>query len=1292
LKYQSALFRFLAIVSFLLFTAEAYSQTTVTVTTNAGDESVGSLGWAVTTLNAAGDGSVTFAISNPITLTQPLSAFTNNVTFLGPGNTLIGQDTSQSQFLFQQGLNQQENLNFQNNGAYVAGFDVAVTASSWTMGSGNVTDFNGTNASTITASGGLNVDGSDGGNTSVTVGNWITGSSVYLVGGNGGGVTDTNGSGDQGGAGGSDSVSVASFSMPTGGYLTLVAGKGGSVTDLGTGTNTGGNGGSASAAFGAVSIANFGNLAVNGGNGGDGVTGGNGGSASLTAGSVSLYYDIGVQGGTGANGVSTSGNGGNGFVSMGSYFGTTGSNFQVAGGNGGSPSFGPGGNGGSVVVEGGSVSIITGGSPSPVFKVLGGTGGGGLSGGNGGNAAITLTELSLGSNASFQVVGGNGGYTYSGTIPGNGGLGGNTSLSLGSFSIGVSTTLNISSGSGGTGSVAANTGGTGGNGGAGGALAATFANITMGSGSNLYLNGGGGGNGGGVISGGTGGAGGDGGDVSLSIGAVTMASSNYLSVSGGSGGIGGAAGTNGADGATGQASASIGDLEGAGTVAMAGNAVLQVTQGNYSGSLNGSELFEKTGSGALTLSGSNDYSGGTSVMGGTLAVDTSGTLGTSEVQVGSGALLDYIDSSTAVNVVTVTGGGAIRFQDNSSAALATITLQSGASASFTGSATGGIASFADLAGASLDISGESGGVTIGSLAGGGLVNLGGNALGVGSNSASTTFSGVMAGTGSFTKVGGGILTLSGINTYSGGTTLAVGTLAVGNTQALGTGSAVIGSGTLETAGSPLTFQVGGNYLQGSSGTLQMGLGGAGASSQDHLNVTGTASLGGTLNLASYGTLSALPVGSTLILLNASSVSGAFQQVNESYNGIRLLPLYLSGAVELKSIIPSFQALGTTPNQRALGADLDGLALNPQMNSLMSSIGVLSPTDMQATYAQISPEDFTALYQAAFEGARARAALVDQRLSQLMEDVDNTAWLPGFSSAGTPWFAGNLPAKQEAAMTPHQASPWGGFVSGDGGFFNVSGDSNAAGYKVTTYGLTGAGADLRLSREAAAGLLVGYGHTDVTLGTGGTLSADGGQAGLYGLVYSDGFYAGALAEGGMNNYNTQRLGYGGVAKGSTQGSQYDGEAELGYQFKSGQVKIGPMAWAQYSSVSLKGFTEAGSQAPLTVPAQSADSLMSRLGIRAQSQWSLGSGSALNPSLELAWEHEYDFTGGTYQAGFGTGDSFTVAGPQVGQDGILAGAGVDISWSKSLTLSLNYQGEFGRTNLNSNRFGAGMRLGF
>ena len=67
---------------------------------------------------------------------------------------------------------------------------------------------------------------------------------------------------------------------------------------------------------------------------------------------------------------------------------------------------------------------------------------------------------------------------------------------------------------------------------------------------------------------------------------------------------------------------------------------------------------------------------------------------------------------------------------------------------------------------------------------------------VGSNNASTTYSGAISGSGSLTKAGGGILTLStAINTYSGGTIVNGGTLAFATVPSGGSGN-IVGSLTI----------------------------------------------------------------------------------------------------------------------------------------------------------------------------------------------------------------------------------------------------------------------------------------------------------------------------------------------------------------------------------------------------------------------------------------------------------------------------------------------------------------
>ena len=122
--------------------------------------------------------------------------------------------------------------------------------------------------------------------------------------------------------------------------------------------------------------------------------------------------------------------------------------------------------------------------------------------------------------------------------------------------------------------------------------------------------------------------------------------------------------------------------------------------------------------------------------------------------------------------------------------------------------------------------------TIGSLAGAGNVTLGTAILTTG-DATSTTFSGVMSGTGGLTKQGAGIFTLSGANTYTGATTINAGTLRVAGGAAIADTSAVtlanVAGATLDLNGTNETIgslagggAAGGNVTLG-AGTLTTGI-------------------------------------------------------------------------------------------------------------------------------------------------------------------------------------------------------------------------------------------------------------------------------------------------------------------------------------------------------------------------------------------------------------------------------------------------------------------------------------
>ncbi|MCP1970660.1 autotransporter domain-containing protein [Bradyrhizobium elkanii] len=141
--------------------------------------------------------------------------------------------------------------------------------------------------------------------------------------------------------------------------------------------------------------------------------------------------------------------------------------------------------------------------------------------------------------------------------------------------------------------------------------------------------------------------------------------------------------------------------------------------------------------------------------------------------------------------------GTLQFANSAGAGDAIVTTNAFGRTLFTDSSTGGTAQLVTNAGGTVDISGlTSSGLSVGSIAGAGHYILGAKNLTTGSLNTDTEVSGTISGNGgSLTKVGNGVLTLSGANSYSGGTQLDGGALVIGDDHALGTGDVTMAAGT-----------------------------------------------------------------------------------------------------------------------------------------------------------------------------------------------------------------------------------------------------------------------------------------------------------------------------------------------------------------------------------------------------------------------------------------------------------------------------------------------------------------
>ncbi|ECF7288963.1 fibronectin-binding autotransporter adhesin ShdA [Salmonella enterica subsp. enterica serovar Weltevreden] len=265
--------------------------------------------------------------------------------------------------------------------------------------------------------------------------------------------------------------------------------------------------------------------------------------------------------------------------------------------------------------------------------------------------------------------------------------------------------------------------------------------------------------------------------------------------------------------------------------------VLKVGEGELENTLSGSGSLVKTGSGELTLSGDNDYSGGTIISDGTLIADNADSLGTGAVansgvlQVGEGELENTLSGSGSL---VKTGTGELTLSgDNSYSGGTTIT---------DGMLT---ADHADSLGT-------------GAVANSGVLQVGEGEL-----------ENTLSGSGSLVKTGTGELTLSGDNSYSGTTTITDGTLIAANVNALGGGN-IDNSGTLMldangafelanvtthtgattalAAGSTLDA---GQLTQENGSTLSIDLG---AATDDAVITADSVTLGGTLNVTGIGSV------------------------------------------------------------------------------------------------------------------------------------------------------------------------------------------------------------------------------------------------------------------------------------------------------------------------------------------------------------------------------------------------------------------------------------------------------
>jgi len=282
-----------------------------------------------------------------------------------------------------------------------------------------------------------------------------------------------------------------------------------------------------------------------------------------------------------------------------------------------------------------------------------------------------------------------------------------------------------------------------------------------------------------------------------------------------------------------------------------------------------------------------------------------------------------------------TSGGLISVDATNALQFASVVNNSGSTTLFPGGNSGNTGTFQNLAGVQFGTSVTA--ATFGSLAGTGnfaLVNTNATpaavALTAGGNNASTTYSGIISGTGSLTKTGTGTLILSGTNTYSGATTITAGTLQVGNATASTAGTAgSIASSSIAVGGGATLITANNGALNNTATAINLGDGNGSATVQNGAFTGATAAN----NIQKAGALS-LGLG-TADILDFAGNFGTFDFASAAGPGFSLVGTSLN-----------VRNFGTALNESTLGGNYQLLFDNALTMAQLGDISFLNSDSSQ----------------------------------------------------------------------------------------------------------------------------------------------------------------------------------------------------------------------------------------------------------------------------------------------------------------------------------------------------------
>ncbi len=333
-----------------------------------------------------------------------------------------------------------------------------------------------------------------------------------------------------------------------------------------------------------------------------------------------------------------------------------------------------------------------------------------------------------------------------------------------------------------------------------------------------------------------------------------------------------------------------------------------------------------------SLTVDSDAASGVTISGSTITVGSGFTMSLNN---GSGDAATISSTLAGAGGLTKTGAGTLTLNNAANTYSGTTTISAGTLTTTSGGGIGDSSAVIVSSGTTLSLSNND---TVRTLSGAGAINLGAYTL-TSSTGNTTTFSGVISGTGGLTKGGSGTLTLTGANTFTGALTISGGGVTLNESS----GAALADTASVTLSGGTLTLSSASETIGTLSGSGTLALGANALTVNQSSDGTLSATITGSGSLTKAGS-SALTLSSTS---NSSGWSGGLT-ISAGTVSIGADSHITSGTITLNGGtlgLVSFNS-GTLDNAIALGASGGTLNLangDATLSGNITGTGALSKT-------------------------------------------------------------------------------------------------------------------------------------------------------------------------------------------------------------------------------------------------------------------------------------------------------------------------------------------------------------